>query len=341
MLMNDAKAKRRSQAIDRALKEDDMVRRRRWNVLLLGDNLSMRELIVSLKNHNDRIVPIDDELLNCHHNIHRCVVTYIETLLEAMNGSDVRLQTTVNNSHCEYLRRHIDESESGDLLSEKVAKVVEVLWGDPHIQEAFSSSRDTNWIDSAQYFFKHISRITAPDYIPSRADISKLQTGTGVFEYQFEKEGSTVVFVDVRANGERRKWIRQFADVHALLFIADLASYDEVMSEVNTLESQIQLFENVVNFEPWRRATVVLFLSNVGAFRKKLGAKPLGRYFEDYEGGSDVRRVEEYLIKRFRQVNREGVWIYEYLVELGDTANIDLVFAAIKAKIRSCKDKGA
>jgi hypothetical protein len=48
--------------------------------------------------------------------------------------------------------------------------------------------------------------------------------------------------------GERRKWIHCFQDVHAILYVAALSEYDQVLIEEptkNRMKESLELFRNV------------------------------------------------------------------------------------------------
>lgn len=74
------------------------------------------------------------------------------------------------------------------------------------------------------------------------------------------------------------------------------------------------LFDSVVNSRWFMRTSIILFLNKVDLFRAKLAKSPLGNYFPDYSGGSDVNRAAKYLLWRFNQVNRAHLNLYPQYV---------------------------
>jgi len=153
----------------------------------------------------------------------------------------------------------------------------------------------------------------------------------GVFEHRFHVNELTVNVIDVGLQRcERRKWIRQFDNVGAVLFVVDLLCYDNIVSGKNEMEERIELFDSVVNTSIWSKDTkMILFLSNVGAFRDKLSHKPLVNHLSGFEGGNAEQAVE-YLLRRFRDVNHGGRRMYEYCVDPHVAGNIELVAAAVR-----------
>jgi guanine nucleotide-binding protein G(i) subunit alpha len=115
-----------------------------------------------------------------------------------------------------------------------------------------------------------------------------------------------------------------------VLFVVDLLCYDNIISGDNEMTDRIQLFESVVNGKSFPKTTIVLFLSNISKFRQKLAHSPLETHFPDYDGGEDGDRAAEYLLGRFKQVDRsQRNRLYAHLVDPYDTSNIHLVAAAI------------
>jgi guanine nucleotide-binding protein G(i) subunit alpha len=133
---------------------------------------------------------------------------------------------------------------------------------------------------------------------------------------------------------ERRKWIHCFENVPSIIFVVNLAWYDQVLLEVsppqNRMMESLVLFDSVVNSRWFMRTSVILLLTNIDLFRSKLARSPLTNYFPDYSGGNDVNRAAKYILGRFNRVNRAHLDLYPHLVEVTDTTNMRLAFAAIK-----------
>jgi guanine nucleotide-binding protein G(i) subunit alpha len=133
----------------------------------------------------------------------------------------------------------------------------------------------------------------------------------------------------------RRKWIHCFENVPFIIFVVDLACYDQVLEESsqNRMMESLMFFNTVVNSSWFMRTSVILLLTNIKLFRSKLALSPLANYFPDYSGGNDVNRAAKYILWRFNQVNRANLNLYPHLVEVTDAANLRLVFATIKESL--------
>lgn len=90
--------------------------------------------------------------------------------------------------------------------------------------------------DNTEYFFEHVDRIAASDYVPNDMDTLLLRTKTtGIVEVKFEMKKVKFRVFDVGGQrSERKKWIHCFEDVSAIIFIAALSEYNEVLFEDET-----------------------------------------------------------------------------------------------------------
>lgn len=133
-----------------------------------------------------------------------------------------------------------------------------------------------------------------------------------------------------------RKWIHSFEDVTAIIFTVDLADYDHVSlggPTQNRIQESLHLFESIVNSCWFKRASVLLFLTNVASFRTKLSKIPLSDYFPDYAGGESADRATKYILWHFNQANTANLTLYPYLTELSEPGNPQVIFDAVRDTI--------
>jgi hypothetical protein len=118
----------------------------------------------------------------------------------------------------------------------------------------------------------------------------------------------------------------------------DLGCYNEMNLEdedspQNRLMESLNYFaKKVVNSRWLTRSSVILFLSNMGAFREKLGRYPLSYYCPDHTGGNDINKATKYILYRFRWVNRHTN-IYPHLCEATGHRAIRFVYAVLQETI--------
>ncbi len=86
---------------------------------------------------------------------------------------------------------------------------------------------------------------------------------------------------------ERKKWIHCFENVTAIIFMAAISEYDQVLVEdeaVNRLDEALTLFDSICNSRWFVKTSIILFLNKKDLFAEKLPRSPMGDYFKDYTG---------------------------------------------------------
>lgn len=195
----------------------------------------------------------------------------------------------------------------------------------------------------ARSFFEKAQAIAAPDYIASTDDILHLRVKTmGIVEEEFVMGGTKFVMYDVGGQrNERKKWIHCFEDVTAVLFVAAISEYDQVLYEdvsQNRLEEALNLFDEIANSRWFDNTAMILFLNKRDKFEDKIRSvdirqeRPDGTVqFEDYTGGCSYANGLKYIIRLFISRNRnEDRELYYHVTTATNTENIDTVFKACK-----------
>lgn len=80
---------------------------------------------------------------------------------------------------------------------------------------------------------------------------------------------------------ERRKWIHCFDHVTALVFVASLSEYDQVLFEdadKNRLDEALDLFKQIVNSKWFKNTAIILFLNKKDLFEMKLAKVPMDKH---------------------------------------------------------------
>merc|ERR1711994_927127 len=115
---------------------------------------------------------------------------------------------------------------------------------------------------------------------PSDQDILLVRhRTTGVIEQKFGIRGTSFHIFDVGGQkSERKKWIHCFEHVTAVIFVASLSCYDEVMfedEEKNSMVDSIELFEKICNNEWFKDTAMILFLNKKDLFAEKIQTIPI------------------------------------------------------------------
>ena len=128
------------------------------------------------------------------------------------------------------------------------------LFSDPAVLKAEVMSNKLQLEDSLRYFRNHVERLGAVDYLPSDLDVAYVRIRTrGVHNLSFDINGTQFMCVDDGGQrNERRKWISQFDNVDAVMFVASLAAYDMTLIEERTKNRAEEALEPPAR--SWRRA---------------------------------------------------------------------------------------
>ncbi|GMR61881.1 hypothetical protein PMAYCL1PPCAC_32076, partial [Pristionchus mayeri] len=111
--------------------------------------------------------------------------------------------------------------------------------------------------DNAHYYIPNLGSLLSPDYMPTPEDILHLRIPTtSVNEINFSFEKASIRLIDVGGQRTyRKKWIHCFNGVAAVLFVASMAAYDQVLDEVDMMikpvlhEDAIPRAANIGNFQ--------------------------------------------------------------------------------------------
>lgn len=248
----------------------------------------------------------------------------------------------------EEAKKYIAECKPETEIDKIVADHVQTLWKDAGIQNTFENRASFQLPDSANYFFDRVEEIAKDDYLPSQQDIlrSRVRT-TGIVETEFIIESNRFKMFDVGGQrNERKKWIHCFENVTAVLFVAAMSEYDQVLYEdetTNRMTEALNLFDEICNSRWFRETSMILFLNKRDLFQIKVAKVNLNVCFPEYTGGLDYDNACAFLEDMFRSKNKSpDKEVYSHVTCATDTNNIAHVFNAVKDIIirRSLREGG-
>lgn len=147
---------------------------------------------------------------------------------------------------------------------------------------------------------------------------------------------------------ERKKWIHCFENVTAVIFLAAMSEFDQVLVEddsVNRMQEALTLFDSICNSKWFVQTSMILFLNKMDLFREKLekGAK-LKDYFPEYQGANNYDEASKFILDKFVSLNKtpESKQVYAHFTCATDTEQIRFVMAAVTDIIiqRNLRDTG-
>jgi GTPase SAR1 family protein len=246
------------------------------------------------------------------------------------------------------------DDEPAPEITPAIAATLKKLWADAGIQETWKQRANFQVQDALKYYIQEIDRVAEPGFTPSDADIlrSRVRT-TGIQEETYIIDGVEFAMFDVGGQrNERKKWIHCFDQVTAVIFVAAMSEYNQVLYEdnaMNRINEALILFEEIANSKWFKQTSVILFLNKRDLFAEKICEVPFkaeGR-FEDFRGphvvqgtasaelGSPEHKVcydaaANYLKEAFLVRNKANKEIYVHITCATDTKNVEVVFNACK-----------
>ena len=111
----------------------------------------------------------------------------------------------------------------------------------------------------------------------------------GMTEKNFDINANVVVrMVDVGGQrSERRKWIRWFAGIDCVIFIAAISEFDQVLfedGETNRFLESLAVWRELQLKKEFTNTRFVLFLNKVDLFQEKIKTTRISDYLDDYKG---------------------------------------------------------
>ncbi|KAF9409061.1 guanine nucleotide-binding protein subunit alpha [Podila epigama] len=343
---DDKESRNRHEDIENQLRRDRIQMRNEVKMLLLGAGESGKSTILKQMKliHDNGYTKEERE--SYKEIIFSNTVQSMRVILEAMDTMELPLFIESNRSHAAIIMSLPIQIE-GEYMPHEVAVAVQNLWQDPSVQQAFQRSREYQLNDSAQYYFDSIERISKSDYTPTDQDVlrSRVKT-TGINETTFLVGDLTYRMFDVGGQrSERRKWIRCFEDVTAIVFLVAISEYDQLLLEdetVNRMQEALTLFDSICNSKWFVKTSIILFMNKIDRFKEKLPISPLKKYFEDYDGDNDFESASQFILNKFTSLNASDTkQIYAHFTCATDTSQIKFVMAAvsdiiIQTNLRDC-----
>ncbi|KAF2755987.1 G protein alpha subunit [Pseudovirgaria hyperparasitica] len=329
--------KARSVAIDRRLKQDSRGLCQNVKVLLFGLEDSGKDAMVKhmkLKSANGYT---RSELIEWRQMIKAKLLRNVFVLLDAMEQCGIEPGNESNISHCEFLMRCRLDNPMNGRLDFHIGVAIQALWNDPCMAKVLKHSAGTDYTldGEARYLFEQTSRIVQPHYEPTVEDILRTNDesrGIRETDFVFETFQMTIFDINTRQLGEQQKWIHAFETVTSIMFVVDLADYESIHSDHDSggMTESLTLFDSMVNSRWFSRSSVILFLTNMHAFRNKLLRTPFSSYFPDYTGPDDAAAILQYIIKRFNACNRCHLDFFPHVLELSDPVSLKLLLKAVQ-----------
>jgi GTPase SAR1 family protein len=340
----DKEGQERDRELNKYLQDSNKSEKRKIKLLLLGAGESGKSTVFKQMRILYGKPPSTDERENYTSVVYNNIVTSMKQILQ--QASEWELYTQIGDQSSAQLVDNLPDSAPVD---ETVGAAVKALWADAVIQQVWGRRNEFQVVDSMKFFFTEIDRIMKADYLATADDFLFTRVRTsGVVTTSYIIEGAEFEMYDVGGQrNERRKWIHCFSDVTAVIFVAALSEYDQVLfedSSTNRVKEALNLFEEICALKYFASSSIMLFLNKHDLFEEKIATRPIQNVecWSDYQGSS-LEEAEKYFLDMFLERNaNEDRNVFYHFTTATSTSNIKFVFEACKSIIleQNIKDSG-
>ncbi|KAI9460793.1 G-alpha-domain-containing protein [Boletus coccyginus] len=231
-----------------------------------------------------------------------------------------------------------------------------VNWSDPDdpgvVLHACSEDMTKLWVDPTVRKLMEIEKmrpeemagLCSPKYVPTDDDILRARLKTlGVSEHRFQVKGhlGSTMSTDWRVfdvGGQRSAWAPYFDDMNAIIFLAPISCFDQVLQEdptVNRLADSFLLWKSIVSNPLLKKTDIVLFLNKCDILRAKLQSGiRLGDYITSYGNRpNDYESASTYFRKKFAGLMKEHAGdrpFFSHFTSVTDTQSTSLILQNVQ-----------
>ncbi|KAG8984029.1 hypothetical protein FRB94_007295 [Tulasnella sp. JGI-2019a] len=224
-----------------------------------------------------------------------------------------------------------------------------MLWNDQTVRTILRE-KGIRLDEMPGFYLNDLTRVTAPNYVPSTQDVLNARLKTlGVVEHTFKlesggnQEGGDWRIYDVGGHRDQRHtWAPFFDDVNAIIFLAPISAFDQVLIEdkrVNRIEDSLLLFRSICANKLLAK-NIVLFLNKIDILKAKLesGIK-LKKYIRSYgERPNEFEAVSRYLLSKFVAVHKEsspnpGRELFTHMTAVTDIETTKVIIGNVRESI--------
>ncbi|CAH0024476.1 unnamed protein product [Clonostachys rhizophaga] len=332
---DEVESQRRSLAIDKYLDTEREERKRRLNIIAIGSCEQKRILWkqMRLRVHPLRLDEQGPLCADVKKTVLDVAIRCLKVALDELEGSeasDIRLNEDAIASIRELLHEidsfmEYDEAAAAELVLQiaRGSKFNDQLDAHrisfPAVQRLVLDDKCPSFLacicTDDHDIMEVLERVFSPGYRATEHDwfhFEKPYHGVFVREIQIEEGDKILNFIDLYNRAERKRWVHVFEDLAALVFVADPSRYDVALEdECRPLDESLLLFDSIINSNWLRHTPVVLVLSNLAAFWKKLEIRPLSEVYGQYKGINDQAALD-FITEKFKSLNRTGKQVRIY-----------------------------
>jgi len=335
----------RSEAIDRALQRAADSLQHETKLVLVGGVNSGKDLIM----HQLKVLYAEgyysaEERMKYRYQVYQVVYALIHSITTLLKDTGVILPAELNPDFAVLLH----ELDAGtENMTPEVVKAITRIWSCSEFARIYVKNFEIDFPQYAPYFAQEVPRIAEEDYIPIEADIIRLnQSMRGIKELRFNWDELDVHLFNIKGyvpQHFRERWFHQLEGATSLIYTVDMSLYDKPNAKrggESLLLSEVAAFESWVNEPAFAGSSIILILNNFNRFIGKMPYSPLEKMFPDYiPNESDPEgSARQYILRRFKNMNHQGLPIYSFWVDLDSSDNKQL-YEALKITIAQIQQR--
>ncbi|KAF1940575.1 hypothetical protein EJ02DRAFT_455877 [Clathrospora elynae] len=343
-----AAAASRSDAIDRVLQEEATTLRRETKLVLVGHISSGKELIM----HQMKALYAEgyysvQERTNYRPAVFSVIRSLIHSITNLLKDTGIALPTALNQDFAILL--HEVETVDQERITPEAVKAITNIWSCPEFSTLYIRNFEIDFPQYAPYFAQEVTRIADKDYVPSEADIIRLnQSMRGIKELRFNWGELDVHLFNIKGyvpEQFRKRWFHQLEGATSIIYTIDVSLYDNTFPGQPTeslLHQEIAGFESWVNEPKFANSSIILLLNNFTRFCGKLQYSLLETSFPDHTPSETdpETSARQYILRRFKAVNRNNLSIYSFWVDL-DMSDNQHLYSALKKTLTHIQQRKA
>jgi len=333
--------KRRDKALEEKMKGDREVDNRLHKLLLLGAGESgkstlFKQMVMIYSDKKEQTAADRKQHVEI---VYGNVVTNAKTLAEA-----TKTHGEPTTEEAKEAVTFINDMKDDASIDDEVASTLKSFWTDEGVQGCYENRANYQLNDSTSYFFNQIETIGAEGWVPTTDDILRTRVRTtGIVEHNFKIENQPFKMFDVGGQrNERKKWIHCFENVTAVMFVAAISEFDQVLYEdehTNRMTEALHLFDEISNSEWFQKTSMILFLNKRDLFQEKIATKNITDSecdeLKKFKGNCrDFTETTQFITKCFLNKN-DAKKVYPHVTCATDTDNVEHVFNDVKDVIIS------
>ncbi|VDM42729.1 unnamed protein product [Toxocara canis] len=239
------------------------------------------------------------------------------SIVDAMEKLGIFLDDISLQHDVYVLRSFVQNGLETTCFTVEVKAALKRLWGDAGVQRCYDQRSAFQLNDSAKYFLDAIDRTSKKDYKPTELDILHTRVPTtGVVQMKIFDVGGQ--------RSERRKWIHCFDDVNAIIFVAAISEYDQLLREdakSNRIMEALELFDNIVNIPYFDKCSMILFLNKKDLFAEKIQRVSLS--------GLNYQEGVKFIRRQFKKLCRGNRKLYIHETCATDSNQVQIVINSV------------